>query len=70
MNAFVPYLAAIHVHDLLDEAALARRARLAHGSQPGVPAWRRSLGGMLVSAATRLDPSVRAIERVRLGPAI
>jgi hypothetical protein len=60
MHPFGAYLAAIHVQDLLDDAALERRARLVRKGQPGVPAWRRSLGGLFVSAARSLDPSVAA----------
>jgi hypothetical protein len=60
MNAFGPYLAAIHLQDLLDDAELERRARIARKGQSGVPAWRRSLGSLFVSAARSLDPSVEA----------
>ena len=60
MNAFGPYLAASHLQDLLDDAALERRARLARKGQPGVPAWRRGLGSLFVTAARSLDPSVEA----------
>jgi hypothetical protein len=60
MNAFGPYLAAIHLQDLLDDAALERRARLARKGQSGVPAWRRGLGSLFVTAARSLDPSVDA----------
>jgi hypothetical protein len=63
MNAFGPYLAAIHLQDLLDDAALERRARLAHKGRSGVPAWRRGLGSLFVSAARSLDPSVEAATR-------
>ena len=66
VNAFGPYLAALHLQDLLDEAAFDRRARLAHQGQPSVPAWRRGLGSALVSAGRSLDPSVEApIREVR-----
>ena len=65
MNAFGPYLAAIHLQDLLDDAALERRARLARKGQPGVPAWRRGLGSLFVTAARSLDPSVEAQRRSR-----
>jgi hypothetical protein len=65
MNAFGPYLAAIHLQDLLDDAALERRARLASKGQSGVPAWRRGLGSLFVSAARSLDPSVEAESRSR-----
>ena len=58
VNAFGPYLAAMHLQDLLDEAALARRARLARGRGADVPAWRRGLGGAFASAARSLDPSI------------
>jgi len=63
MNAFGPYLAAIHLQDLLDDAAVERRARLARKGLPGVPAWRRGLGSLFVSAARSLDPSVEAERR-------
>lgn len=62
MNAFVPYLAALHVQELREEARQHRRAKLGRHSQPLVPAWRRSLGGVLASAARALDPNV-ATER-------
>ena len=58
MNAFKPYLAAIHIDELRDEAAQERRARLARKGNPGVPAWRRSLGGFFASAARSIDPTV------------
>ena len=67
MNALAPYIAALHQHDLLEEAELRRRIKLVHGSQPTVPAWRRGLGsgarglsGLFASAARSLDPSVEA----------
>jgi len=60
MNAFVPYLAALHQRDLLDEARGLRRQKLAQASQSNVPAWRRSLGSAFASAARSLDPSVDA----------
>ena len=60
MNPFAPYLATIHLQDLLDDAAIERRARIATKGQHAVPAWRRSLGGVFVSAARTLDPSVQA----------
>jgi hypothetical protein len=63
MNAFGPYLAAIHLQDLLDDAAFERRARLAQKGQSGVPAWRRGLGSLFVSAARSIDPSVEAQSR-------
>ena len=63
MNPYGPYLAAIHLQDLLDDAAFERRARLAHKGQSGVPAWRRGLGSLFVTAARSLDPSVEPRSR-------
>jgi hypothetical protein len=57
VNAFAPYLLAQHKTDILAEVELTRRARLATKSQPGVPAWRRSLGGAFAYAARAVDPS-------------
>jgi hypothetical protein len=62
MNAFVPYLAALHRQDLLEQAELSRRVKLAPSSHGHVPAWRRSLSGLLASAAKQIDPSV-TVER-------
>ena len=56
MNAFLPYLLALHQQDLLEQAELHRRAKLAEGSGPSVPSWRQRLGGLLPSAARSLDP--------------
>lgn len=58
MNAFVPYLAALHMQELREEARQHRRAKLNRCEQPRVSAWRRGLGGVLASAARSLDPSV------------
>jgi hypothetical protein len=65
MNVFVPYLAALHQHDLLEEAAMLRIARRAELANPGVPAWRRvlaagaqNLSGMFASAARTIDPAI------------
>ena len=58
MNAIAPYVAAIHLQSLLEEAETARRAKLAASSQPSVPAWRRGLGGILAAAARSIDPSI------------
>ena len=58
MNAFAPYVAAIHLQDLLQDAETARRAKLASAAQPSISAWRRGLGGILASAARSLDPSI------------
>ncbi|HUG29893.1 MAG TPA: hypothetical protein VMQ65_05200 [Candidatus Limnocylindria bacterium] len=60
MNAFVPYLAALHMQELREEARQHRRAKLNRQSQPSVPAWRRRLGGALASAARSLDPNIGA----------
>jgi hypothetical protein len=65
MNAFVPYLAALHQQDLLQQAMLERRAKLAQRAQSTVPAWRRRLGGLFASAAQSLDPSVEVERRSR-----
>lgn len=67
MNAFVPYLAALHLEELREDARQHRRAKLSRPSQPKVPAWRRSLGSMLASAARSLDPSVDTERSVRRG---
>jgi hypothetical protein len=58
MHAFAPYLLALHQKDLLAEAEINRRAKLASAAQPSIPAWRRGLGGILASAARSLDPSI------------
>ena len=58
MNALAPYIAALHQQDLLEAAEIRRRARLAAGSEPRIPAWRRGLGGLLVKAARSVDPGV------------
>ena len=66
MNAFVPYLAALHQQDLLEQAMLDRRAKVARDAQHAqstVPAWRRRLGGLFASAAQSLDPSVEVERR-------
>jgi hypothetical protein len=60
MNALAPYMAALRQEQLLDEAESARRAKLAAGSQPSVPAWRRGIGGVLAAAARSIDPGVDA----------
>jgi hypothetical protein len=57
MNALIPYLAALHQQDLLEQAELFRRAKAANDSKPSRAAWRRSLGGLLASAARSLDPA-------------
>ena len=58
MHALAPYLLALHQQDLLAEAEVTRRLRLASAAQPSIPAWRRGLGGILASAARSLDPSI------------
>ena len=65
MNVFVPYLAALHQQDLLEQAFFDRRAKLAQDSQSSVPAWRRGLGGLFASAARSLDPSVEVDRQAR-----
>jgi hypothetical protein len=60
MNAFVPYLAALHMQELREEAIQHRRAQLSRHAQPRVSAWRRGLGSVLASAARSLDPGVAA----------
>jgi len=57
MHALAPYLMPLYQKDLLAEAELERRARMAFASRPGVPAWRRSLAGVLVAAAESVDPT-------------
>ena len=58
MHALAPYLLAVHQRDLLEEAEITRRLRLASASQRGIPAWRRGLGGILVLAARSVDPTI------------
>ena len=58
MHPITAYVAALHLEDLLLEAERSRRAKLAASAQPSVPAWRRSLGGLFVSAAKTVDPRV------------
>ena len=65
MNAFVPYLAALHQQDLLEQAFLDRRATFSQHAKAAVPAWRRSLSGLFASAAKSLDPSVEVERRTR-----
>jgi hypothetical protein len=57
MHAYAHYLLALRQQDLLAEAEITRRARLASASQP-IPAWRRGLGWVFASAARSLDPSL------------
>jgi hypothetical protein len=68
MNAFVPYLAALHQQDLLEQAQVYRRGKLSTASRQSTPAWRRTLSGALASAARRLDPSLE-VERSAALPA-
>jgi hypothetical protein len=58
MNALAPYLLAVYKRDLLAEAEITRRLRIASAARSGVPAWRRGLGGILASAARSVDPSI------------
>lgn len=62
MNVFVPYLAALHQQDLLQQAEIHRRVKLAT-AHAAVPAWRKGLSGLLASAAKSIDPTVQ-FERV------
>ena len=69
MNVFVPYLAALHQRDLLEEACLGRIARRAQLANQDVPAWRRllaagvhRLSGLFASAARTIDPKVECVE--------
>ena len=73
MNAFAPYIAALHQQDLLDEAELERQRAARSHKVPGRrrgPARRRGLGALFASAARSLDPSVEAESpsRQRLAP--
>ena len=61
MNVYGIYLAALHQEDLLEQARLYHRAKLATASQ-ATPAWRRRLSGLLASAAKQVDPTV-SVER-------
>lgn len=60
MNAFVPYLAALHQQDLLEQAEFARRLKLAPTTN-SVPAWRKRLSDVLASAARQVDPTVKVV---------
>lgn len=58
MHALAPYLLAVYQRDILEQAEITRRLRVAAAAQRGVPAWRRGLGGILASAARSVDPSI------------
>ena len=58
MHALARYILAVYQRDLLAEAEITRRLRIASGAQRGVPAWRRGLGGILASAARSVDPTL------------
>ena len=60
MNAFVPYLVALHIEELREDARQRRRAKLSQHGQRRVSALRRGLGSALASVARSLDPSVAA----------
>ena len=63
MNALVPYLAALHQQDLLEQAELGRRAKLSTGSQPSIPDLAQA-----PERAARLRRSIaRSERRARLG---
>jgi len=71
MNAFVPYLAALHQHDLLEEAAMLRIARRAQLADPGSSPVRRALGmgarglsGLFAAAARTIDPNAQPARTV------
>ena len=66
MHALFPYLLALHQQELLEQAENRRRAKLATSSQPSLPAWRRTLGVALTSAAQRLDPTIEVDRSVVL----
>ena len=66
MNALVPYLAALHQQDPLEQAELRRRAKLSTASEPSIPTWRKRLSGLLSSAARTLDPSVERISETAI----
>jgi hypothetical protein len=60
MNPFTAYVAAIHVQELLEDAELRRRARLADANRD-IPSWRRGLGGIFASAARVADPCIELV---------
>ena len=69
MNALIPYLAALHQRDLLEEAARVRIARRAELANQTVPAWRRllavgaqGLSSAFASAARTFDPDIDCID--------
>lgn len=69
MNVFVPYLAALHQHDLLEEATMLRLARRAQLADGGVPAWCRflavgaqRLSAAFASAARTIDPAIDCVD--------
>jgi len=66
MNALFPYLIALHQQELLRESELRRREKLSRSSQPSVPAWRRSLSGLLASAARSPDPETELATETQL----
>ena len=72
MNVFVPYLAALHQHDLLEEAAMLRIARRAQLADPGSSPVRRALGvgarslsGLFALAARAIDPNEQPVRTAR-----
>ena len=66
MNALFSYLIAIHQRELIEQAELRRRAKLSTASQAVEPAWRRSIGWLLASAARTLDPEVELVSEAQL----
>ena len=67
MHALAPYLLAVYQRDLLQEAEITRRLRLAAAAHHDVPAWRRGLGGILASAARSVDPTIAEGPRRKRG---
>lgn len=73
MYALFPHIADFRREELLRDAALERRARLARGSQPGTPRWRRDAGRVLgtvsdafAGLARRADPASGRARRTHL----
>jgi hypothetical protein len=66
MNAFVPYLMALHQQDLLEQAELSRRAKLSERSRPSVPAWRRLVSELFESVARSLNSSAGTVSETPL----
>jgi hypothetical protein len=66
MIPYGPYVMAYHLQDLLEEAALERRAKLARRAEDdAVAPWRRGLGSILASAARVVDPCLELASAAR-----